>query len=239
MRGICIAFPTVRATVMARERGCLQAAFWASSIRPRSLPNRHTELLRRRCHEEAERMSYCKGQVLNVARDPQHRFGKQIQENITLIQAYGVDGDAHAGHYAKHRFIARRLTTLRNMRQIHLIPAELFAELRNQGHIVGPGELGENVATLGLKLEHLPLGTRLHLGRTAVVELTGIRTPCRQIDRFKKGLKQEMLRTDATGPKYRCGVLGIIMIGGRVLPGDLARAKISQKPTLPCRHCRT
>jgi MOSC domain-containing protein YiiM len=171
-------------------------------------------------------MNHCEGHVFSVALDSQHRFGKRIQESITLVAGYGISGDAHAGQYAKHRFLARRLTTLPNNRQVHLIPAELFGELRNRGYVVAPGELGENVATAGLKLEHLPLGTKLHLGGTAVVELTGIRTPCRQIDRFQRGLRQEMLRTDATGPKYRCGVLGIVVIGGRVFPGDLARAEV-------------
>lgn len=171
-------------------------------------------------------MNQCEGKVRSVARASQHRFSKQTEESITLIEGYGVVGDAHAGQYTKHRFLAGRLPFLPNKRQVHLIPAELFAELRRHGHLVAPGELGENITTVGLKLEHLPLGTRLHLGESAVVELTGIRTPCKLIDRFQKGLRQRMLRTDATGPKYRCGVLGVVAVGGRVLPGDPARAEI-------------
>ena len=178
-------------------------------------------------------MNHCEGQVLNVARDSAHSFGKQIQESITLIEGYGVGGDAHAGEYARQRFLTRRLTTLPNKRQVHLIRAELFAELRNRGHLVGPGQLGENIATVGLKLEHLPLGTRLHLGKTAVVELTGIRTPCHKIDRFQKGLRQEMLRTNATGPKYRCGVLGVVVIGGRISSTDPARAEVPRDVYCP------
>ncbi|WP_245286536.1 MOSC domain-containing protein [Bradyrhizobium sp. ARR65] len=98
--------------------------------------------------------------------------------------------------------------------------------LRVTGHIVGPGELGENVTTAGLKLEQLPLGTRLHLGETAVVELTGLRTPCGLIDRFQKGLRREILRINTSASKYRCGVLGIVVAGGRVAPGDPARAEL-------------
>jgi hypothetical protein len=110
--------------------------------------------------------------------DTQHRFSKCVREQITLIEGHGVGGDAHAGQYARRRFLARRWPKLGNLRQVHLIPVELFAELHQQGHIVEPGDLGENVTTAGLNLEYLPLGTKLHLGESAVVELTGLRTPC-------------------------------------------------------------
>jgi hypothetical protein len=180
-------------------------------------------------------MKHCEGRVLSVARDPEHRFGKQVQPSITLIEDYGVEGDAHAGRYAKHRFLARLCSTLPNKRQVHLIRAELLTELRKRGHIVGPGELGENVTTIGLNLEHFPLGTRLHLGETAVVELTGIRTPCRLIDHFQSGLRKQMVRGDVAGPKYKCGVLGVVVMGGRVSPGDSARAEVPHDtcPLLP------
>ncbi|MBU6462964.1 MAG: MOSC domain-containing protein [Proteobacteria bacterium] len=170
-------------------------------------------------------MNHCDGQVLSVARDPEHSFAKQLQKKITLIEAHGVEADAHSGQYARSRFLGRMITALPNKRQIHLLPAELFAELRHCGHAIGPGLLGENIATVGLKLEHFPLGTRIFLGASSIVELTGIRTPCRKIDRFQSGLK-EMLRTDATGPKYKCGVLGVVLRGGAVMPGDIARVEL-------------
>jgi MOSC domain-containing protein YiiM len=106
-----------------------------------------------------------------------------------------------------------------------LIRAELIDELREAGHSIGPGDLGENVTTSGVKLEHLPLGTKLHLGETAVVELTGLRTPCALIDRFQKGLRKKMTG-DGIMPKYNCGVLGVVVAGGRVEPGDRARVEI-------------
>jgi MOSC domain-containing protein YiiM len=178
-------------------------------------------------------MSYCEGKVLSVARDSQRRFSKQVVGSITLVEGHGVEGDAHAGQYTKHRFLPRGLIKLPNRRQIHLLSAELFAELRDSGHLVGPGDLGENVTTLGLKLEQLPLGTRLHLGGTAVIELTGLRTPCGLIDRFQNGLRKKMLRTDTIGPKYRCGVLGVIVAGGRVVAGDLARVDLLEAARSP------
>jgi MOSC domain-containing protein YiiM len=176
-------------------------------------------------------MNSCAGKVLSVACDSQHRFSKQASESITLVEGYGVEGDAHAGEYAKHRFLAKRSMKLPNRRQVHLIPAELLAELRDDGHLVGPGHLGENVTTYGIGLEHLPLGTKLHLGEKAIIELTGLRTPCGQIDRFQKGLRRVMLRSDGSAPKYRCGVLGIVLAGGQLSPGDGIRV---QAPLQPC-----
>ena len=119
-----------------------------------------------------------------------------------------------------------------NRRQVHLVRAELFYELGEIGHVVGPGDLGENVATTGLKLEDLPLRTRLYLGETAIVELTGLRTPCALIDRFQKDLRSKMVRRGKGTPKFTCGVLGIVVMGGRVAPGDAARV---QAPPEPCR----
>src|SRR3546814_15253680 len=66
--------------------------------------------------------------------------------------------------------------------------AELFDELKAKGFDVGPGEIGENILTRGLDLLGLPAGTLLTIGETAVVEVTGLRNPCIQLDRFRKGL---------------------------------------------------
>ncbi len=170
-------------------------------------------------------MDQYSGMVLKVASDPRHGFSKPLKERITLIVGHGVEGDAHAGEHVRHRFLAKVWPKLPNRRQIHLIRAELFDELGDAGHVVGPGDLGENVTTAGLNLESLPLGTRLHLGSSAVIELTGLRTPCALIDRFQGGLRSKMLRTGQGGPKFRCGVLGIVVAGGQVAPGDTARAE--------------
>jgi MOSC domain-containing protein YiiM len=178
-------------------------------------------------------MLRCKGVVVKVASDTQHRFSKRVREQITLVEGHGVEGDAHAGQYARHRFFARRWPRLRNLRQVHLIPVELFAELHQEGHVIGPGDLGENVATAGLNLECLPLGTKLHLGESAVVELTGLRTPCGLIDRFQRGLKRKMVRSQTDLPKFRCGVLGIVVVGGKIRPGDAIRADTPSQPCSP------
>ena len=184
-------------------------------------------------HNGHHAMATFEGRVLKVALDAQHGFSKRAKESINLVEGHGVEGDAHAGQFVRHRFLARRWSRLPNLRQLHLISSELFEVLRILGYAVGPGDLGENVTTERLELEHLPLGTKLRLGQDAVVELTGLRTPCRLIDRFQKGLRRKMLRTESGGPKFRCGVFGIITVGGRVSPGDVATVEMPRQPWSP------
>jgi len=178
-------------------------------------------------------MDKYEGTVLKVASDAQHAFSKPVKESIALIEGHGVEGDAHAGRFVRHRFLVKRWSRLPNLRQLHLIPAELFEDLFLLGYRVGPGELGENVTTQGVKLERLPLGTKLCLGQSAVVELTGLRTPCRLIDRFQKGMRSKLLRSDGNGPKFRCGVFGVVAAGGKVSPGDLATVELPIQPWSP------
>jgi MOSC domain-containing protein YiiM len=175
------------------------------------------------------------GKVVAVAADRTHRFSKPLQDHIMLIPGYGVEGDAHAGAFVRHRYLARKQPRLPNLRQVHLIPSELFASLREQGFEVGAGDLGENIITAGLDLERMPLGTRIRLGPSAAVELTGLRTPCILIDRFRAGLKRKVLSSDKKGPPFKCGVLGVVHAGGRVAGGDSARVLLPDPPlrTLP------
>ncbi len=156
--------------------------------------------------------------VAAVAIDPGHHFSKTPQTSIKLLEGHGVEGDAHGGIYVRHRYLARREPRLANLRQVHLMPDELFQALRSEGHDVRPGQLGENITTSGLELETLPLGSLLSIGASAVVELTGLRTPCVLIDRFQPGLKQKLMLTGTT--PCRAGVLGIVRSGGTVTPGD-------------------
>jgi MOSC domain-containing protein YiiM len=125
--------------------------------------------------------------VVAVCRDELHRFSKPPVARITLVTGLGVAGDAHSGTTVQHRSRVRRNPSQPNLRQVHLVHAELFEEAAAAGHRVGPGDLGENITTAGVPLLDLPVGTRLHLGG-AIVRLTGLRNPCRQIDGFQHGL---------------------------------------------------
>lgn len=160
-----------------------------------------------------------KGTVVAVASNAKHEFSKTLKGSIRLLEDHGVEGDAHAGRFIQHRYLVKKIPVLPNNRQVHLMASELFTELASSGFIVTPGNLGENVTTAGLNLINFPLGTRLRIGSSAIVELTGLRTPCALIDRFQKGLKRAMIMKHEQ-PLFRCGVLGVVSAAGPIAPGD-------------------
>jgi MOSC domain-containing protein YiiM len=165
--------------------------------------------------------------VLAVHRSSSHDFSKYAQEALTLVAGLGVQGDAHAGATVKHRSRVARDASAPNLRQVHLLHAELFAELMEAGFAVWPGDLGENITTRGLDLLGLPTGARLHLGATAVVELTGLRNPCSQLDRFQPGLMKAVLERDGAGRLVRkAGVMAVVLAGGEVQPSDAVRVEL-------------
>jgi MOSC domain-containing protein YiiM len=172
--------------------------------------------------------------VVAVHRSRSHSFSKHAEDAIVLVAGLGVQGDAHAGTTVQHRSRVRRDPTQPNLRQVHLIHAELFAELMARGFAVWPGELGENITTRGLDLLALPKGTRLLLGQQAVVELTGLRNPCVQIDRFQSGLMDAVLDRDAAGGLVRkAGVMAVVVAGGTVQPEDRIRVQLPVAPHQP------
>jgi MOSC domain-containing protein YiiM len=173
------------------------------------------------------------GKVAAVAADPGHHFSKPVQDRIVLVEDHGVEGDAHAGPFVRHRYLARRRPPLPNLRQVHLMPAELFAFLAEAGFEVAAGDMGENITTTGLDLERMPLGTLIELGPTALVELTGLRTPCVLIDRFRACLKRQVLSSAETGPPFKSGVLGVVRAGGTVAAGDAARIRLASSSFRP------
>ncbi|KGM12908.1 MOSC domain-containing protein [Cellulomonas bogoriensis] len=171
------------------------------------------------------------GRVLAVARDDDHRFSKVPVDAITLLAGVGVEGDAHAGATVKHQSRAGREPAPPNLRQVHLIHAELFDELRTMGFDVPPAGLGENVTTRGVDLLGLPRGTRLHLGGEAVVEVTGLRNPCAQINAYMPGLLKAVSPRDAEGNIVRkTGVMSVVLTGGVVRAGDLIRVELPARP---------
>ncbi len=174
--------------------------------------------------------------VLAVHKSTSHSFTKYAEESITLVQGIGVEGDAHSGTTVKHRSRVARDPSQPNLRQVHLLHAELFDELMDKDHPVFPGDMGENITTRGIDLLALPTGTRLHIGQGgAVVELTGLRNPCSQIDRFQKGLTAAVLDRDAQGNLVRkAGVMSVVIAGGEVKAGDAIRIEAaSQSPAVP------
>jgi len=169
--------------------------------------------------------------IVAVSRSDSHSFSKQKQSSIRLVEGLGVDGDAHLGVTVKHRSRVARDPSQPNLRQVHLIHAELHDELAAAGFAVGAGELGENVTTRGIPLLELPAGTRLRLGASAVVEITGLRNPCVQIDRFRPGLLQEVVGRDDSGATWRkTGIMSVVIAGGEVRPGDAIDVELPPEP---------
>jgi MOSC domain-containing protein YiiM len=172
--------------------------------------------------------------VLAVHRSASHSFSKYAEDAILLVAGLGVEGDAHAGVTVKHRSRVARDPSQPNLRQVHLMHAELFDELVGRDHAVFPGEMGENVTTRGIDLLALPTGARLRLGRSAVVEVTGLRNPCSQIDRFQPGLTAAVLDRDAQGQLVRkAGVMAIVLEGGEVRAGDGIEVALPPAPHQP------
>jgi MOSC domain-containing protein YiiM len=148
-------------------------------------------------------------------------MSKPAQPSIRLLAGLGVEGDAHMGKTVKHRSRVARDPTEPNLRQIHLIHAELHDELRTSGFDVVPGQMGENITTRGIDLLGQPTGARLRIGSEAVIEITGLRSPCYQLDGLQDGLMKACLAQAEDGTLIRkAGVMGIVLAGGEVRPGD-------------------
>jgi len=169
--------------------------------------------------------------VVAVSRDSEHRFSKTVSDKIILLPRLGVQGDAHAGSTVQHRSRVAADPTQPNLRQVHLLHAELHAELCEQGFDVAPGQMGENVLTAGVDLLGLPRDTLLGLGEQALIKLTGLRNPCVQIDVFRPGLLKAVLGRDHNGDIIRkAGVMAVVVRGGAVRPGDSIQVHLPAGP---------
>lgn len=172
--------------------------------------------------------------VISVSSSPEHTMSKTPRGEIRLLAGLGVEGDAHLGATVKHRSRVRRNPEAPNLRQVHLIHAELHDELAARGLPVTPGLMGENVTTRGVDLLGLPTGARLRIGAEAVVEITGLRNPCPQLDGLYPGLMVATLARDEGGRLIRkAGVMAVVLVGGVVRPGDGIVASVSPAPHRP------
>ncbi|MCX5336523.1 MOSC domain-containing protein [Streptomyces sp. NBC_00140] len=174
------------------------------------------------------------GTVAAVSSNGAYSFTKPNRDSIMLLAGLGVEGDVHAGVTVKHRSRVAQDPTQPNLRQVHLIHEELFAEVSAEGFTVVPGDLGENITTRDIDLLGLPVGTLLRIGDRAVLEVTGLRNPCLQIDNFQDGLlKQVVGRDEAGNVVRRAGIMSIVKQGGAVRPGDTIKAELPSGPHRP------
>lgn len=173
-------------------------------------------------------------QVAAVSSNGVYSFTKPTRDSIKLVEGLGVEGDVHAGVTVKHRSRVAQDPTQPNLRQVHLIHRELFEEVAEAGYQVEAGQLGENVTTEGIDLLALPTGTLLRLGAEAVVEVTGLRNPCLQIDNFQHGLLKQVVSRDAEGNLLRkAGIMGVVHRGGTIHPGDTIEVTLPPTPHIP------
>jgi MOSC domain-containing protein YiiM len=170
------------------------------------------------------------GIVTAVSCSSSHNFTKPNVDVIELIAGLGVKGDAHLGETVQHIVRVKEDPTKPNFRQVHLIHAELHDELNARGFSIKAGDIGENITTRGIDLLNLPRGTRLHLGREALVEVTGLRTPCKQIERFQTGLLAAVSQDENGKPYFKSGIMGIVLKGGTVKAGDTIRVELPEEP---------
>jgi MOSC domain-containing protein YiiM len=169
--------------------------------------------------------------VVSVSLSPTHTFSKENVASIMLVAGLGVEGDAHSGVTVKHRSRVARNPDEPNIRQVHLLHRELFAELAAKGYAIEPGQLGENILTEGVDLLALPVDTELRIGAEAVVRLTGLRNPCRQLDRFRAGLMAAVLDRTPDGQLVRkAGVMSVVVTAGVVRVGDAVSVHLPSPP---------
>ena len=169
--------------------------------------------------------------VVSVSKSSSHTFSKEPINEIYLIEGEGVEGDAHKGLTVKHRSRVKADPTQPNLRQVHLIHVELIHELQGKGFQVQPATMGENITTDGIDLLSLPRDTLLRIGHEAVVRVTGLRNPCKQLNTFQEGLMQAVLDKDDEGNLIRkAGIMSVVVSGGPVKPGDSIKIVLPTPP---------
>ena len=174
-----------------------------------------------------------KPHVSHVSLSHSHSFSKINTSTINLLTGLGVEGDAHCGKFIKHRSRLRELPLPLNLRQVHIIHGELFDELRDKGFEITAGLIGENITTRGIDLLNLPRHTKLFIGEDAIVEVTGLRNPCSQLNALQPGLTAAVLSHDDEGNLIRkSGIMSIVKMGGEIKPGDEIRIELPDKPFL-------
>ncbi len=173
------------------------------------------------------------GHVIALHRSAVHNFSKQPEKSLNLLQGLGIEGDAHMGATVKHRSRVAADPTQPNLRQVHLLHAEMIDEICGKGFDIQPGDVGENITTHGIDLLNLPRHTRLYIGLSVILSVKGLRNPCAQLDHFQAGLTQAFLGKSAVGTLIRkAGIMTIVLEGGVIHQGDEIRVELPSLPHL-------
>ncbi len=171
------------------------------------------------------------GQVKALSKSATHTMSKPNEPSLVILEGLGVEGDAHMGVTVKHRSRVAQDPTQPNLRQVHLIHSELHDTLQEQGFNIAPGQMGENITTTGIPLLELPRGTKLHIGENVVLEVTGLRNPCHQLNGLQEGLLNAVIDRDENGNLIRkAGIMSIVLKGGEIHSGDPIEVKLPEPP---------
>jgi MOSC domain-containing protein YiiM len=125
----------------------------------------------------------------------------QLVPTANLVADLGIEGDKHASAASK--------------RQVLLADKEALDAVG-----VLPGTIKENVTVEGVDVMRLPAGTRMRLGRSVVLEITGVCEPCFRMDEIREGLKAEL--------EGRRGMVSRVVRGGTITVGDLISIEQSE-----------
>jgi MOSC domain-containing protein YiiM len=187
-----------------------------------------------RLHEQTGSSKMRKSCVVAVCSSSSRSIAKTPKTSINLIAGLGVEGDVHLGRTTQHLYLAKRHPSRANLTQVHLLHAELHDLLNEAGFKISPGLMGENITTSGIELMSLPSGTRLNLGKAAIIQVTGFRQPCSKLNRLRPGLmKASFMRDQCNGLVPNAGIMGIVVRGGSVSPGDAIEINLPEEPHLP------
>ena len=101
--------------------------------------------------------------IVSIATSRKKGTRKTVVDSAVILRDHGLEDDAHAGDW--HR-------------QVSLLALESIEKARQMGLEVTFGDFAENIATSGVDLPNLPVGTRLKLGDTVILEISQIGKEC-------------------------------------------------------------
>ncbi len=138
------------------------------------------------------------GRVVAVSISATTGVRKDNVDQAMVVVNQGLAGDAHAGEW--HR-------------QVSLLALESINKMRQQGLELRPGDFAENITTTGLDIPHLPVGTRLRVGREVELEVTQIGKACHHGCAIKQAVG------DCVMPRE--GIFARVLQGGVIRPNDI------------------
>lgn len=137
-----------------------------------------------------------KGKIVAVCISERRGTQKINVHEGTLKEDWGIEGDAHAGHW--HR-------------QVSLLSYDQVLEFNARGARVKDGAFGENILVQGIDCAKLPVGTRLKCA-DVLLEVTQIGKECHSHCEIFKRMGECIMP--------RQGIFTRVLKGGKIKEGD-------------------